>query len=81
MAQRPEYIRLEHDVHGAVKWYNPQKGYGFITPDPDSGLEGDVFLHSSHVDFIPMPTERVTFCLAEDTKRRRKYAVEVYRDT
>ena len=27
---------------GRVKWYNPEKGYGFITPDENGS---DVFVH------------------------------------
>ena len=32
------------EMRGVVKWYNPQKGFGFVTPE-DGGQ--DVFLHSS----------------------------------
>ena len=31
-------------AQGKLKWFDPKKGYGFITPDDDSK---DVFLHIS----------------------------------
>src|SRR4051812_30408582 len=34
-------------VRAAVKWYNPTKGFGFVTPNDGSA---DVFLHVSVVE-------------------------------
>ena len=39
---------------GAVKWFNPTKGYGFI--QPDSGGGKDVFVHISAVERAGLST-------------------------
>lgn len=40
---------------GIVKWFNPTKGYGFITPD-DGGK--DAFVHISAVERAGLSTLR-----------------------
>ena len=34
-------------ANGTVKWYNPQKGYGFIAPE---GGGKDVFVHATALE-------------------------------
>jgi len=41
--------------NGIVKWFNAQKGYGFIQPDDGSK---DVFVHISAVERAGMSTLR-----------------------
>ena len=47
---------------GTVKWFNPVKGYGFITPEDGSN---DVFVHISAVELAGLGTlsqgQRVEF--------------------
>jgi CspA family cold shock protein len=40
-------------AHGTVKWFNPQKGFGFIQPQ-DGGA--DVFVHVSAVQQAGLST-------------------------
>ncbi len=60
---------------GTVKWFNAQKGYGFIEPE-DGGK--DVFLHITAVERAGMnnPTEgqRLEFELQTDPKRGKTSA-------
>ena len=34
-------------IEAQVKWYNPEKGYGFLAPEDE---EGDIFMHFSVLD-------------------------------
>ena len=61
---------------GTVKWFNTQKGYGFIAPD-DGGK--DVFVHISAVQRSGLQTlnegQKISFEVVQD-KRSGKAAAE-----
>ncbi len=61
---------------GTVKWFNPTKGYGFITPD-EGGK--DVFVHVTAVEragLAPLAEgQRVSFQVVSD--RRGSKAVDI----
>jgi CspA family cold shock protein len=61
---------------GTVKWFNGQKGFGFI--QPESGNK-DVFVHISAVERAGMSTlnegQKVTFDIVAD-RRTGKSAAE-----
>ncbi len=54
---------------GTVKWFNPQKGYGFISPEDGSQ---DVFVHISKVEHAGLKTllegQKIQYELAQDRK-------------
>jgi CspA family cold shock protein len=60
---------------GTVKWYNDQKGYGFIQPD-DGGK--DVFVHASAVQRAGfrglVEGQKVSFEVQTDRKTGRASA-------
>ena len=57
-------------VNGTVRWFNTNKGYGFIEPD-DGGK--DVFIHISAVEKSGLKTllenQKVTFEINQDKGR------------
>ena len=57
-------------VNGTVKWFNTNKGYGFIEPD-DGGK--DVFIHISAVEKSGLETllenQKITFEINQDKGR------------
>lgn len=60
--------------NGTVKWFNAQKGYGFITND---GTGEDVFVHFSAINVEGYKTleegQKVTFEMVEDPKNSKKF--------
>jgi CspA family cold shock protein len=63
---------------GTVKWFNGQKGFGFIQPD-DGGA--DVFVHISAVERAGMGTlnegQKVSFELERDRKSGKTAAAQL----
>ena len=64
---------------GTVKWFNPDKGYGFISNDDGSG---DIFVHFSSIVAEGFKTlsenQKVTFDVEDDTRNpQKKRAVNV----
>jgi len=64
-------------ITGTVKFFNPDKGYGFIQPEDGSG---DAFVHISAVEAAGLRTldreQRVTYDLEND-RRGRTSAVNI----
>jgi CspA family cold shock protein len=60
---------------GTVKWFNGQKGFGFIQPD-DGG--NDVFVHISAVERAGLPDlregQKISFEVKVDPKRGKSSA-------
>lgn len=56
---------------GTVKWFNPDKGYGFIQPDTGGD---DVFVHISAVEAAGLRTlndnQKISYEMVEDRRGR-----------
>ncbi len=63
---------------GTVKWYNDQRGYGFIQP---AGGGKDVFIHVSSLERAGILTlgenQKITYELQTDRRTGRASAVNV----
>ena len=62
-------VRKADMTQGTVKWFNADKGYGFITPD---GEAKDVFVHFSEITMDGYKTltegQRVSFEVVQGDK-------------
>jgi CspA family cold shock protein len=63
---------------GTVKWFNSQKGFGFIQPDDNSK---DVFVHISAVERAGMngldEGQKVSYEIVEDSRSGKASAEEL----
>ena len=61
---------------GTVKWFNSEKGYGFIQPDQGGGK--DVFVHISAVERAGLRTlndgQKVSYEIERDRKTGKESA-------
>ena len=71
-------IRIEIMTNGIVKWFNTNKGYGFI--QPDNGNK-DVFVHISAVEKSGLRTllenQKVSFEINQDKGRSSAANIKV----
>ena len=69
------YLKDEHMTQGIVKWFNGQKGFGFIQSD-DGGK--DVFVHISAVERAGMTNlnegQKVSFDVVANPKNGKASA-------
>ena len=65
-------------AYGTVKFFNAEKGYGFIEQEDGSG---DIFVHYTEIQgtgFRPLEdNQRVSFEIGEDAKGQQATNVEV----
>jgi cold shock protein len=65
-------------AQGTVKWFNAEKGFGFITPD-DGGA--DLFVHYSEIQSSGFRSldeaQKVTYTVAQGAKGPQATAVSI----
>lgn len=76
---------MSNKITGKVKWFNEQKGYGFITPDdPNVNQSKDVFVHVSAVERAGLrglkEDQRVEFEIENNRGKPAAGALKVLKD-
>ena len=69
---------MQDQQTGTVKWFNDQKGFGFIQPDNGST---DVFVHISALERSGMHTlkegQKISFDVQRDPKKGKENAANL----
>jgi cold shock protein len=72
-----ELFQMSKRVTGTVKWFNGEKGFGFITPEQGA----DVFVHYSEIQSSGFRTlnegDKVEFEITQGKKGQQASAVTV----
>lgn len=67
---------------GRVKWYNSQKGYGFIEQESGEGCGEDIFVHVTQLEKIGLNRiddgQKVGFEIYEDRGRRAAGKLQLF---
>ncbi len=62
-------------MRGTIKWYRPEKGFGFLIPDEGGN---DIFLHVSGLNgFVPKEGQTVTYDVVIDKVKGKPCAVNI----
>ena len=65
-------------VRGVVKWFNPEKGFGFIEITSGNQSGSDIFVHANDIEGRPLRDEdAVEFDIDEDDRARKPRAARV----
>jgi len=75
---RHQFALSATDIKGTVKWYNPERGFGFIEVDEGGP---DMYVHATGLLFDGplIEEERVSFITEIDSRTNKPKAVEVER--
>jgi len=68
---------MDDRVNGVVKWFSPERGYGFVLKDGDE--ETEYFVHYSYIDMEGYRTlkagQQVSFVLTDTEKGTQAHQV------